>query len=175
MKKVERVEFRRQFGDRPRIFARHDPDEIVRVKQEFKEECDINFIVARYKKTGVLPDDARLAAARYGDFSQIPDYQEMHEKLNAARQLFAALPARVRTEFNNDPGAFIDAASTPEGRELMVKLGLGKEVEPKPPGEPSKAVSGGQPQGGGTEPPPPGAKPGKFSAGSKQDPGESRE
>lgn len=119
-----------------------------RTKSEFLEECDINRIVAKYKKTGVLPESARAAAAQYGDFSQTPDFMEMQHKIIAANELFAALPAAVRRQFDNDPGQFIAASETEEGRQLMVKLGLGEEAGVKPdssPQEPSSAPGGGQP------------------------------
>jgi len=118
-----------------------------RTKSEFKDECDINLIMARYKKTGILPQSALSAAAQYGDFSQLPDYMEMRHKIIAAEELFAALPSDVRKQFDNDPGLFIDAADTPEGRALMIKLGLGKKPD-KPvssPQEPLSTSGGGQP------------------------------
>jgi len=115
-----------------------------RVKSEFKDECDINLIMARYRKTGILPESARSAAARYGDFGQVPDFMQMQEKLIAANALFDSLPAAVRKQFNNDPGEFISASNTREGRELMVKLGLGKEAVSSPL-EASSSSGGGQP------------------------------
>lgn len=127
-----------------------DTPEDRRTKSEFAQDCDINRIVARYKKTGVLPESARAAALRYGDFSQIPDFREMQEKIIAAHEVFAALPAEVRKQFDNDPGAFIDASQTREGRELMVKLGLGAEkpadgVSDAPGGSPkASSASAGQ-------------------------------
>lgn len=123
-------------------------DEKRLVDSSFKAESDINTIVARYRKTGVLGDEARRAAAQYGDFSAVPTFAEMQEKVIAANALFAALPAVVRKQFDNDPGAFLRASETAEGRELMVKLGLGKEPdteEPQASDEPPvPAPKGGQ-------------------------------
>jgi len=105
-----------------------------RTKPEFEAETNINNIMARYKKTGKLPESAMQSAARFGDFSQVPDFMEMQNRVLAAHDLFMALPAAVRRQFDNDPGQFIAASDTQEGRELMVKLGLG--AAPKPSGEP---------------------------------------
>jgi len=105
----------------------------ARTKPEFLPETDINLIMARYKKTGILPESALSAAARYGDFSQIPSFAEIQQKLIAANELFLALPATVRRQFDNDPGEFIAASQTPEGQDLMIKLGLGKPLEPQEP------------------------------------------
>lgn len=129
----------------------HDVQE-RRVRPEFLDETDINKIMARYRKTGVLPESALSAAKRYGDFSQLPTFMEMQEKVIAAHDLFAALPAAVRKQFDNDPGQFIAASETVEGRELMKKLGLGKEIlDPLSPD--SSVPPAGQAGKGGTEPP----------------------
>lgn len=138
-----------------------DTPEDRRTKSEFVDECDINKIMARYRRTGILPENARAAAVRYGDFSQIPDFMEMQEKIIAANELFMALPAEVRKQFDNDPGQFIAAADTQEGREVMVKLGLGAErvSSPQEPPKGSAPASAGQAETGGTEPPVAGDKP----------------
>jgi len=116
------------------------PEDERMVDSSAKAESDINVIVSRYKKTGVLGDELRRSMAKYGDFSQVPSYAQMHEKLIAARDAFSQLPAAVRKQFDNDPGKFIAGASTPEGVELMKKFGLGKPEDPTPLVEPLAAL-----------------------------------
>jgi len=124
-------------------------EEEKRTKSEFADECDINKIMARYRRTGVLPIDVRKeAAARFGDFSQLPSFMEMQEKILAANDLFMALPASVRKQFGNDPHEFLAAAETKEGRELLQKLGLGAEkasgeTDPTPRGPAPSPAAGG--------------------------------
>lgn len=121
---------------------------------EFADDCDINKIVEKHKRTGYDPYEARLAMAKYGDFSKIPDFQAMQELVIAAHDMFDALPAAVRKQFDNDPQKFLAAAETKEGRELMAKLGLGPDRVPETPAEASDRVSeeekrkaaGGSPQ-----------------------------
>lgn len=120
---------RSRFSPRVRVGVACTSEERV-TKSEFAKDCDINVIMARYKKTGQLPQSAMSAQARFGDFSQVPSFQEMQDRVIAAHEMFAALPAQVRKEFDNDPGQFIAAADTPQGCELLVKLGLGKQVPP---------------------------------------------
>lgn len=103
-------------------------EEERRTKSEFTDDSDINKIMARYKKTGVFPEAFKAGVAQYGDFSEIPTFMEMQNKVIAAQELFLALPAKVRRTFNNDPGEFIAAAETKEGRELLVSLGLGETI-----------------------------------------------
>lgn len=125
-------------------------------QSEFADECDINQIMARYHATGELPDSARAAAARFGDFSQVPSFAEMQDKIIAAHELFAALPAAVRKQFDHDPGQFIAAADTEEGRKMLVDLGLGMDADEAPSTPPAAppVLSAGQAQGAGTEPAP---------------------
>lgn len=116
-----------------------------RTKSEFADECDINRIVARYKKTGILPDQSKAALARYLDVSEVPSYSQMHDLVVSAHDAFASLPAKVRREFDNDPIAFMEASQSPEGRELLKSLGLGPEKAPTPPEASAGAPAGGQP------------------------------
>lgn len=118
--------------DRIRVLVPVDPSAKQRVDSSMKTESDINVIVARYKKTGLWPAavQARASLARYGDVSQVPSYAEMQARVMAARDAFAALPAAVRRQFGNDPGAFVAAVDTPEGIALLKKLGLGAVVDP---------------------------------------------
>lgn len=121
------VKVRSRFSPRVRVGVACTEAERM-TKSEFAPDCDINLIMARYKKTGKLPESAMAAQARFGDFSQVPTFQEMQDKVIAAHDMFAALPAHVRKEFDNDPASFISAADSPEGCQLLVKLGLGKQV-----------------------------------------------
>lgn len=93
-----------------------------RTKQAHKDECDINKIVSRFEKTGVLSHVAAEEAA-YGDFSPI-DYRDALDMVIMAEKAFADLPARVRARFNNDPGSFLEAAEDPAMRDEFERLGL---------------------------------------------------
>lgn len=83
-------------------------------KQEFADECDVNKIMERYNKTGVLPQSVDRSAF-YFDADEMPwTFQEMQNILIDARNAFAALPAVVRKEFDNDPVAFAEFANDPK-------------------------------------------------------------
>jgi len=133
-------------------------------KSEFADECDVNKIVGRYMKTGVLGDPARAVLARYGDFSSVPTFAEMHDLVLAAEDAFAQLPAAVRSEFGNDPRVFVEAAHTPEGRALLIKHGLGaSEASGEAAGpSPSPDSPGAAPAASGS--PSPGGQPGAPAA-----------
>jgi len=93
-----------------------------RTKQAHKDECDVNKIVKRFEKTGVLAHTAAQQAA-YGDFSPI-DYREAVEIVMKADEAFSELPAKVRYRFNNDPQAFLEACENPAYRDELEALGL---------------------------------------------------
>lgn len=115
---------------RPDIFDRFSPprhpgksfaDTVSMTKQEHKDECDINRIMSRALRTGVLPGSAPVG--RYGDFSQATDYQAALDTLMRAEEQFGHLPAATRDRFENDPSKFLawihsDAANLEEAHKL---------------------------------------------------------
>lgn len=118
--------------------------EPTRTKQAFKDECDVNTILKRYKSTGVLPNMIK-ENAKYGDFSSPLDYQESLNLVLHAQQQFNSLSSHVRERFNNDPQKFLEFTSDSKNIDEMVKLGLATkrsndqtndEKEPSPKADP---------------------------------------
>ena len=102
----------------PVVYTQWDADDQARgpgAKQSFKDECDINNIVARYEKTGVLTH-LNASQATYADVSELSGYQDALDKVEAARKLFMGLPSELRAQFDNDPAKYLDALGslTPE-------------------------------------------------------------
>lgn len=91
-------------------------------------ECDINNILAKYKKTGLI-EHARQHVGHYGDFTGIQDYQTSLNQVMAAQAMFMSLPASLRSRFSNDPGQFLDFVINPANEAELIKLGL---ANPKP-------------------------------------------
>jgi len=73
--------------------------------QSFKDECDINNIIKKYKRTGVLTH-VTSAVGQYGDYSSVPDFHEAMNIVARAQQEFELLPAALRKRFANDPAQF---------------------------------------------------------------------
>lgn len=94
-----------------------------RTKQAFREECDINRIMARYELTGQI-DHVSRAMPQYGDFSQFADYQTMLGKVNQATEAFNALPSDLRKELNYRPENLFNWIRDPKNRDKAVKYGL---------------------------------------------------
>lgn len=115
-------------------------------KQSFKEECDINRIMARYLATGV-PPPAGVKTALYGDFTLASDYFEAKMMVVRANQQFASLPAKVRDRFSNDPSQLLEFVSNRDNLAEARALGLLKdEAEPTPPA-PAKGAPATPPEG----------------------------
>lgn len=91
--------------------------------QSFKAECDIRNIMNQYKRTGVVSHMTSVRA-RYGDFTDVPDFRESLNVVIEAEEAFASLPASIRKRFANDPAVLLDFVSDKSNYDEAVKLGL---------------------------------------------------
>lgn len=101
-------------------------------EQCHKADCDINTILKRYDKTGLITH-VNNAVADYGDYTEINEYQESLNLVIRAQENFEAMPSEIRKKFDFDPGQFLEFATNPANKEEMIKLGLAnapKVVEP---------------------------------------------
>lgn len=89
----------------------YEPDH-GRTKQAFKDTTDINKIMDRARKTGVISHVGKYGA-EYGDFSDIPDLMEAQKRLIRANEIFADLPGEVRREFDQDSAKFFAWVNDP--------------------------------------------------------------
>lgn len=94
-----------------------------RTKQSFRDECDVNKLMARYHKTGRLPDLIKQDP-QYGDFSKPFDYQESLATVERAKYMFSQLSAKVRRRFEDNPIKMLEFVNDPRNMSEMVELGL---------------------------------------------------
>jgi len=102
-------------------------------KQSFKDECDINKIMQRFKKTmnaDFLTRFAGYTSGEFGDFSNVADYRSAIDQVNRANEVFMNLPAKVRSRFRNDAALFLDFCHDPRNVNEMVELGLAVKNPP---------------------------------------------
>lgn len=78
-------------------------------QQHGKEEADINTIVNRFLKTGLLPEIK--IPPNYADFDDVFDFQSAMNQVAAAKNSFNALDAEVRDAFGNDPQRFVSTVN----------------------------------------------------------------
>lgn len=118
-----------------------------RTKQANSAECDINNIMTRFEKTGII-DHVNRFPGGYGDYTGAPsDYHEAMDQVVSAQAMFLTLPARVRARFGNDPGAFLDFVADPANEAELVKMGLAKAAPPSPAEQTAQPTPSGVPGG----------------------------
>ncbi|QXP08268.1 MAG: internal scaffolding protein [Arizlama microvirus] len=92
-------------------------------KQSDLKDSDINAIFKRFEKTGQLPNMIAKNPA-YGDFTNVPDYQDALHIVMQSNDQFANLDVNLRNRFDNDPAKFLEFATDPKNVEELAKLGL---------------------------------------------------
>lgn len=101
-------------------------------QQQFKSQCDINQIIKKFEKTGMI-SHLNNNAGNYGDFSTIQNFQQNLNMVLSAQSSFDALPPEVRKRFGNNPSNLIDFVQNESNYEEAVKLGLvQKKPDPAP-------------------------------------------
>lgn len=102
-------------------------DGVSMTQQQYRDECDIDTILRRYKVGQPLPATSRVGS--YGDFTDFGDYQSCLERVRKADEDFASLPASLRARFGNDPVAYYQFVLDPSNQEECVKLGIRQKIE----------------------------------------------
>lgn len=95
-------------------------------QQNFAKECDINNIMAKYEKSGVI-EHVRQYGGYYGTMPASTDLQANLEAVKLAQELFMSLPAGIRKDFDNDPLEYLKWAEDPANADAFTEL-LGSNV-----------------------------------------------
>ncbi len=114
------VKIRSAYGPKKRFPTRVGSQSAT--KQSFKKECDINHIMAKYQKTGLV-DHFNENKPQYG-FVTAVDFRGSLELVRAAQDQFAGLPSSVRRRFDESPAEFLAFCEDPANREEAAVLGL---------------------------------------------------
>lgn len=111
----------RPYDAKPRVQLEF-PEGESGAKQQFKDECDINIIMTRYEKQGVLTHvNNKIPSFTVADGES---FTEIMQKLSAAKEYFESLPSAIRNRFGNSVEQFVDAANNPEYAEQLKDLGF---------------------------------------------------
>lgn len=100
-------------------------------KQAHRDECDINQIMARFQKTGII-NHVNDYQPQYGDISG-DSFQESMLIIAEANTMFEELPSSVRKEFDNNPAKFLKFVEDPDNHEKLVDMGLANQREASAP------------------------------------------
>lgn len=105
------------------VLSAIDVFEASRTIQSDAEDADINVLVRRFGVTGQMPQNVRVPTFEdFGD--EVFDFQSAMNAVRRAEESFNAMPADVRTRFNNDPQKFVEFCSDEKNLDEMRKLGL---------------------------------------------------
>lgn len=113
-------DFARNHQTRNRVTAPEDKTQIT--EQMHAKSCDINYIVAQFQKTGVLPQPTKIPV--YSDNTDQPDLIQAFYTVQEAELAFLELPARVRKLMDNDPRNLESFMVNPENSDILKKHGL---------------------------------------------------
>lgn len=113
-------EFVTAFGPKKRVSI--ETTGPSRTHQSFKDECDINNILANYQRTGVLRHQ-EMREANYGEFAEVDFHGAMQMTIDA-QEAFMRVPSELRKRFHNDPGEFFAFVNDEANAAEMVELGL---------------------------------------------------
>lgn len=104
-------------------------DAPMMTKQSFQKECNINEIMSKFDKTGLL-EHLNNHQGDYGNFLGFEDYHTSVNRVIEANEAFMTIPAAVRAKFQNDPAKFMEFAQNEENTDELIEMGL---ANPRPP------------------------------------------
>lgn len=111
------------------FYVKHEPVDLActleegMTRQEFRDECDINVLMATYERNGSISHFNRMQP-QYLDVSDVPDLPQAIAVMQAAEAAFMTLPASVRREFDNNAVNFVEFAQQPSNLSKMREWGL---------------------------------------------------
>ena len=126
-------------------------------EQHHRESVEIHHIFRKYKAQGVDLFNTEIIQSGAVDFVDFPDFQEAQNMIARGEEIFAAVPAAIRDDFDNDPGKFIEFMQDAENIQAIHDYGfdhsyLGElpdqvpanapPAEPSPAPEPAPAATG---------------------------------
>lgn len=87
-------------------------------------QADINKILKRFESSGILPITGR--EGMFLDTTEIADFGTQVLRVAQAQEYFNALPADVRSEFNNDVVTFMKVVADPAPGDIdrLVEIGV---------------------------------------------------
>lgn len=111
-----------------------------KTEQSHRDSCDINRLVDRYKKTGIISDPSVFREQFYGDFHDVPDMVELSTARARLAQYFEGLPSATRAAFENSPDKLIAAFDDPSKKDLLLQHGFLKKAPAPSVGTPERPV-----------------------------------
>lgn len=112
----------------------------ILTKQSFKKETDINTIMAKFVKQGIIsPEALNKRHQAFADVSEIGDFQECQQQIKDAETAFMTLNPEIRKRFGHEPAQLLDFMKNEENRAEAIELGIIEKPAETPPATPPAA------------------------------------
>lgn len=112
------------YGPKTKLPAKEFPATLT--KQNHRNECNINYIMAKFQKTGIITHRTKYEL-QYDDVSGV-DFQTAMNMVKEGESMFAELPSKERKSFGNDPAKFLEWINNPENQDEMIKRGYATDT-----------------------------------------------
>lgn len=132
-KKIDKV--RGYFSEPVFVVLNTGPGE---TQQEFKDESDINVILAKY---GVHAMAGEHPPTVYRDVSKSYDYVEAFDAVREAEEAFAMLPAEARRALGDSPARLMELSQSEAGVKQLIAMGFVDPVKQADGNQPVPAVA----------------------------------
>lgn len=116
-----RLAARSPYSPRLKVALICDPKS-ARTKQNHKRECDINFIMSQFERTGQI-SHLNHNKPNYG-FAPATDFKSALDTVIQAEESFMDLPADIRERFNHDPAQFLEFVEDDQNGLELAQMGL---------------------------------------------------
>lgn len=103
-----------------------------RTNRDFASDSDINVIVSRFLKTGLLPTVSSVP--QFADLTAIPRGTDALLAIRRAQASFERLPLSIRDALGHDMSKFESWLNDPANKDLALKYGFLKPVPQSKPG-----------------------------------------
>lgn len=109
------------------------------VQQYFRDESDVNNIVAYWTRTGDYTAYSHQRPARYVDCSVLQDFEHALNTIVKAEDILSNMDPVERLKFQDDPIAFIEHFADPVNKESFEKV-LSSQESPAAEGSQDKVT-----------------------------------
>lgn len=107
-------------------------EESSRAKQSMSAECDINLIMDKYARDGLVAH-LNTHQGSYGDLPGVVDYHDALNAVISAKEAFDTLPSKIRSRFDNEPAKFLAFVNDDANLDEMAELGLIENTKTRDP------------------------------------------
>lgn len=98
-------------------------DQKTLTEQCHRDEVKIQNIMKRHRTTGLVSHLSKQHGF-YADMSSAPDFYTAQTVIAQTKSMFEEIPAKIRKDFDNDPGKFLDFIQNPDNKDQMAEYGF---------------------------------------------------